>query len=204
MRRLVGGLLWLAVMCRPDIQYAVSKLAQFADKPTQSAVVAGKRILKYLKGTLETGIEYSKENEAQFRKTYEKVLGEHAKECDQEEPELPDFVGFTDSDFAGCHKSRKSTSGGVIMLGNHIIKSWSTNQAVVALSSGEAEYYAMVKAASQAIGLQNMASELGVSYEQPIQLNTDASAAIGIATRIRSGQSETHRSQPAVATRESF
>ena len=38
MRRLVGGLLWLAVMCRPDIQCAVSELAQFADKPTQSAV----------------------------------------------------------------------------------------------------------------------------------------------------------------------
>ena len=74
------------------------------------------------------------------------------------------------------------------MLGKHIIKSWSTNQAVIALSSGEAEYYAMVKAASQAIGMRNMLTELGVQYEEAIQVNTDASAAMGIATRLGVGK----------------
>ena len=46
--------------------------------------------------------------------------------------------GWADSDYAGCRRTRKSTSGGVIMLGGHLIKSWSSTQAIIALSSGEA------------------------------------------------------------------
>ena len=74
------------------------------------------------------------------------------------------------------------------MLGTHVIKSWSTNQAVVALSSGEAEYYGMVKGASQGMGLKAIAVDLGVIYEGPIQINADASAAIGMASRLGLGK----------------
>ena len=75
-----------------------------------------------------------------------------------------------------------------MMLGTHVIKSWSTNQAVIALSSGEAEYYGMVKGASQSIGLRGIADDLGVIYKGPIQINTDASAAIGIGSRLGTGK----------------
>lgn len=75
-----------------------------------------------------------------------------------------------------CLDTCKSTTGGLIKTGNHIIKSWSTTQTVIALSSGEAEYYALVKAASQALGLK------------VLQLVTDASAAKGIAARRGLGQ----------------
>ena len=61
----------------------------------------------------------------------------------QEKPN--ELTVWTDSDYAGCLRTRKSTSGGVIMIGNHWLKGWSTTQNVVALSSGEAEYYSMVK-----------------------------------------------------------
>ena len=61
----------------------------------------------------------------------------------QEDPRK--IVVWTDSDLAGCARTRKTTSGGVIMHGSHLVKSWSITQAVIALSSGEAEYYAMVK-----------------------------------------------------------
>ena len=74
------------------------------------------------------------------------------------------------------------------MLGTHVLKSWSTNQAVIALSSGEAEYYGMVKGASQSIGLRGLADDLGVTYKGPIQINTDASAAIGIGSRLGTGK----------------
>ena len=94
---------------------------------------------------------------------------------------------WTDSDFAGCQKSRKSTSGGIIRHGGHIIKSWSTSRAVVALSSGEAEYYALVKGSSGAIGTTNLCDDLGVIMDGPIRVNIDASAAIGIASRIGVG-----------------
>ncbi len=51
----------------------------------------------------------------------------------------------TDTDFAVCERTRKSTSGGVVLLGRHLIKSWSTTQAVIAPSLGEAGYYGLVK-----------------------------------------------------------
>ena len=75
-----------------------------------------------------------------------------------------------------------------MMLGTHVIKSWSTNQATIALSSGEAEYYGMVKGASQSLGLRGIADDLGVTYKEPIQINTDASAAIGIGSRLGLGK----------------
>ena len=74
------------------------------------------------------------------------------------------------------------------MYGGHVIKSWSTNQATIALSSGEAEYYGMVKGASQALGLKAIAEDVGVSLQAPIQINTDASAAIGIGSRLGLGK----------------
>ena len=97
----------------------------------------------------------------------------------------------SDSDYAGCKKTRKSTSGGVLKFGCHMIKSWSATQAVIALSSGEAEYYAMVKGASQVIGLKNMIIESGVSADRikiALKIKTDASAAIGMGSRRGAGK----------------
>ena len=96
----------------------------------------------------------------------------------QERPK--ELVVWTDTDYAGCKKTRKSTSGGVVMWGKHLIKSLSSTQTVVALSSGEAEYYGMVKGASVALGLQAVLSDSDVSCR--IVLKSDASAAIAIAS----------------------
>ena len=53
---------------------------------------------------------------------------------------------YVDSDYAGCPRTRKSTSGGCVMMGSHLIKSWSSTQNnVISLSSGEAELYSIVK-----------------------------------------------------------
>ena len=62
-----------------------------------------------------------------------------------------------------------------------MIKTWSNTQSVVALSSGEAEYYGMVKGASLALGIRSMLSDLAVNLT--IRLRTDATAAKGIAAR---------------------
>ena len=88
---------------------------------------------------------------------------------------------WTDTDYAGCRVTRKSTSGGVIMLGKHMVKSWSSTQANVSLSSGEAEYYGLVKGSSVAIGVKTMHKEMGIDLR--IRVSTDASAAKGIASR---------------------
>ena len=67
------------------------------------------------------------------------------------------------------------------MWGSHLVKSWSSTQSVVALSSGEAEYYGMVKGASVALGLQSVLKDFTI--ECSITLKSDASAAIAISNR---------------------
>ena len=67
------------------------------------------------------------------------------------------------------------------MFGEHCIKTWSVNQQVIALSSGEAEYYGMVKGASAALGLSGMLRDMNISVDTVIC--TDSSAAKGIASR---------------------
>ena len=74
------------------------------------------------------------------------------------------------------------------MFGSHTLKSWATNQAVIALSSGEAEYYALVKAGSVSLGVKAIYEDLGIVLPGPIEVNSDASAAIGISNRIGSGK----------------
>ena len=67
------------------------------------------------------------------------------------------------------------------MFGTHLLKSWSVNQQHVALSSGEAEYYGLVRGVSQALGAKAMLKDLGI--EMNVQAFVDASAAVGIACR---------------------
>ena len=93
---------------------------------------------------------------------------------------------FVDSDWAGCKTSARSTSGGAVKAGWHCIKSWSTTQTVVALSSGEAELYSLTKGAAQALGLIAMAKDSG--YNVNATAHTDASAALGIVQRQGLGQ----------------
>ena len=67
------------------------------------------------------------------------------------------------------------------MFGGRCLKSWSLTQKVGTLSSGEAEYYGLVKSGSQGLGIRALLGDLGVG--RTVILNTDASAAIGIASR---------------------
>ena len=62
---------------------------------------------------------------------------------------------WCDTDHAGCIRTRKSVSSCALMLGNSTVCTYCKGQAVIALSSGEAEYYGLVSATSQMLGLQN-------------------------------------------------
>jgi hypothetical protein len=68
------------------------------------------------------------------------------------------------------------------MSGSHAVKAWSTTQQVIALSSGEAEYYSMVRGGSMGLGIKAMSEDMGVSLGGVV-VKTDASAAKGIASR---------------------
>ena len=86
-----------------------------------------------------------------------------------------------DTDYAGCQRTRRSTSGGLVTHGSHLLKTWASTQTVVALSSGEAEYYGVVKGMCEALGIKSNAKDMGLDFS--ITLSIDSSAAKGIATR---------------------
>ena len=67
------------------------------------------------------------------------------------------------------------------MFGNHLIKAWSVTQGVIALSSGEAEFYGIVKGSSVGMGIQSVMGDLSIGVK--LQVLTDSSAAKGIASR---------------------
>ena len=88
---------------------------------------------------------------------------------------------YVDTDFGGCQHTRRSTSGGIALLGAHPIKHWSLTQTTIALSSGEAELSGICRGASIALGLQSLAADLGINLQ--LEILTDATAAIGICRR---------------------
>ena len=142
---------------RSDIKFAVKELSRWMSAPRQGDWVGLKRLARYLAGCPRAVSVFKRQRRDKF------------------------LVGWSDSDWAGCTTTRKSTSGGILAIGTHVIKTWSSTQDAIALSSGEAEYYALVKCGSQALGLNAMMEDLGISFR--VHLKTDASAAQGISAR---------------------
>ena len=96
------------------------------------------------------------------------------------------ILGFSDSDWGGDLVTRRSTSGGLLMHGLHLLCPWSKTQQFVSLSSAEAELHAICKAAGEGLGACSMCQDMGVDME--LVLLTDASAARGIALRQGAGK----------------
>ena len=91
----------------------------------------------------------------------------------------------SDTDWAGCVITRRSTSGTTSTFGQHLWMTLSSTQVPVSLSSAEAEYYGLVKAGSRAIGLYNLAKDLGFELYGTfdLELQTDSSSALGVTAR---------------------
>jgi len=113
-REVVSSLMFAAIVLRPDIMYAVSQISRFLNNPGKKHWTAAKRILRYLKGTINAGIIYKGNN------------------C-----ELKVYI---DVDFANDKDNRKSISGYISVLANAPITWSSKQQSCVARSTAEAEY----------------------------------------------------------------
>ena len=114
---------------RPDIQFATKEICREMSKPTTGSLRRLKRLGQYLKGKPRLVWSFDMQSECTTIDIY------------------------SDSDWAGCRRSLKSSSGGTIMVGKHCIKTWSKTQAVIAKSSAEAELYGVVRAATEALGV---------------------------------------------------
>ena len=142
---------------RPDLQYAAKCICKYMANPCEYDWRAVKRVARYLVGAPKATQTFHW----------------------QWTPEM--VTTSTDSDWAGDRADRTSTSGGAMFMGDHLIKSWSSTQKNIALSSAEAELYAMVKAASQTKGFISLMADFGIELKATIC--SDATAAISIAHR---------------------
>ncbi|KAF2319994.1 hypothetical protein GH714_021778 [Hevea brasiliensis] len=115
-KQIVRSLMYLTTT-RPDIMHVVSLISRYMEHPKEIHLLATKRILRYLQGTINFGIFYKK-------------------------GEKSELFGFSDSDFAGDPDDRKSTSEFVFMLGSGAVSWSSKKQQIVTLSTTEAEFVA--------------------------------------------------------------
>lgn len=159
---LIGSLLYLSVNSRPDISFVVGVLSRFVSCPTTEHWNAAKRVLRYLKGTIDKGL----------------VFGGGAT----------GIKAYTDSDFAGDVDSRKSTSGVMIQMNGAPIMWSSKLQTIVTTSTCEAEYVACAALAKEALWTGSLMAELTGSFKA-ITMFMDNQAAITLATEESAGVS---------------
>jgi hypothetical protein len=154
--QLLGELQFVANTTRPDIAYAVNRLASYMANPSMQHQTAAKHILRYLAGTKTHGITYT-----------------HTPDSDLS------LIGYADA----AHKNRddaKSTTGYVFLASNGAITWRSGKQTVTALSSTEAEYIAFWEAGKEVSWLRNLYNELGLTQTEPTPILCDNTSAIAI------------------------
>ncbi|KAE8231736.1 hypothetical protein CF326_g3244 [Tilletia indica] len=153
---LIGCLMWAAQGTRPDIAYAVSRLARFMSNPRPEHIIGAKRLVRYLKGTSSIGLVYTCAHDAQIE-------------------------GFCDADHAKDPTTRRSVSGYAFFIHGNLISWRSRLQATVAISSTESEYMAMSEAAREAKWVRTFTTELHLAPRRATDIFTDSSGAYSLA-----------------------
>lgn len=154
-RQIVGSLIYLTIS-RPDIAFAVGVVSRFMQKPRKTHLEAVKRILRYVKGTIDWGLFYKN--------------GVQSK-----------VSGYCDADYAGDHDTRRSTTGYVFNLGSGAISWCSKRQPTVSLSTTEAEYRAGAMAAQECAWLTQLMKDLNQPTEDGVPLHCDNISAVRLA-----------------------
>lgn len=160
-RSLVGALLYLAVNARPDISISVGLLGRKVAEPNQSDWFAAKRVVQYLNATKDQKLTFGPGQEWKL-------------------------IGFSDSDWAGDQRTRRSTTGMIFFYGGGPICWVSKGQDSVALSSLEAEYNALTVACQEAIWLKRLLNDLGEPQAGAITIFEDNQGCICFAKAERS------------------
>ena len=148
---------------RPEIQFASKEVARCMASPTVSGMAALKRLVGFLNG-------------------HRRVVWVYLQQS------FPRFLdAYSDTNHAGCMTTRRSTSMTCLMHGSHCIRTSSTTQVPVSLSTGESEYHGAVKSASALLGFKSLSEGFG-HRGRLCRLFVDATAAKGIASRRGAGK----------------
>jgi hypothetical protein len=157
----ISSLLWLGTVARPDVTFAVNVLSRYIVKPQSSQVTAVKRVIRYLKGTRDRGLVYSRAR--------------------QENNKMP--IAYSDSDWGGDYRNGKSTTGFVIMVNGAALSWRSKKRTVVATYTAEAEYMAASACADEVIWFRHIFEELTIDLGGPTPIHMDNRSAISMACK---------------------
>nr|GEU45714.1 hypothetical protein [Tanacetum cinerariifolium] len=149
----IGSLMYLTYS-RPDIVQAICFCARYQSQPTEKHLKEVKMIFRYLRGTVNMGLWYSKGFS----------FG---------------LTAFSDADHAGCIDSHKSTFGGIQFLGDKLVSWMSKKQNFTAMSLAEAEYVVLSASCAQFMWMQTQLQDYGFNYNK-IPLYCDSQSAIAI------------------------
>lgn len=153
-RAAIGGLMYVAKMTRPDVLFALIAASRYCENPGKAHWEAVERILSYLSGTMDYGLCFGGTSSDNL------------------------LIGYSDSDFAGCPDTRRSTSGLLFILNGGPI-AWSSHlQKPVAQSTSEAEYYAAGHASREIVWLRELLNQLGFQQSLPTSLMCDNNSTI--------------------------
>ncbi|XP_043469909.1 uncharacterized mitochondrial protein AtMg00810-like [Leptopilina heterotoma] len=156
-RKIIGSIMYAALGTRPDLCESVSLLSRFQDKANENLFKALKRLLRYVKGTIEMVLF--------FEPNKSKII----------------LQGFVDSDWGGDTTDRKSTSGFVFKMYDCTISWASRKQSTVAISSTESEFVALSLAVCEACWLIKLLRDLSIEINEPVTLFEDIQSSIYIA-----------------------
>ena len=161
----VGALMFAMLGTRPDIAFAVTCLSQFSSNFGAAHWTAVKRVLRYLRGTLDYGISY------QGRPSIPKADVNGV---------MVNLIGFCDADWGHNLDDRRSVTGYLFKLCEGAISWQAKKQPTVALSSVEAEYMAATQVTKEAIWWNNLLSGLALKVPKPILIHSDSQGAIAL------------------------
>ncbi|SDA07855.1 BZ3501_MvSof-1269-A2-R1_Chr6-1g08292 [Microbotryum saponariae] len=154
----IGSLLYISLGTRPDIAFAVSYLARFANNPGRRHWIAVKHILRYLRATYR--------NELVYARGQARITG---------------VVGYSDANWGACIDTSVSTMGYVFYIAGSAVSWSSKRQSRVADSTTDAEYLALSHAGKEGIYLSQLLEELHVQPVAPAHIFTDNEAAAAVA-----------------------
>ena len=152
---LVGSLMYAQTCTRPDISFAVGMLGRYQSNPGLFHWRAAKKVLRYLQGTKDHMLTYRRTSNLEV-------------------------VGYSDSDYAGCKDTRKSTFDYLFLLADGAISWKSGKQSVIATSTMEAEFIACFEATVQSLWLRNFFNGLSIigTIAKQMRIYCDNAAAV--------------------------
>jgi hypothetical protein len=157
-RQIIGKLMYAMMGTRPNLAYTLSVLERFTATPDTYHMALAKRMLTYVKATINYRLYYKRES----RST------------------TPTLTGYVDSDYANSD-DRKSMTGVCFFIDDSLIYWYSKRQSTVATSTIVAEYFALYEVTTECICLHNLMADIGIPQKGPTTIREDNQTAIKLA-----------------------